>query len=646
MGEESASGDARMPNDPPGAVPVPTGGTELIAPNHAPPGHGYGHHPHIVFKFFEELKHRNVVRVAVLYLLACWLILDPVHVVFHMLEVPAWANRLVVILMAIGFPAVLLFAWVFEITPEGLKPTVDVEPHRSIRPLTGRRLDRAIMVVMAIAIAYFVADKFWLSKHLPAATSEQASAQEAKVPAAPPPAMATVDKSIAVLPFVDMSEKKDQEYFSDGLSEELIDRLAQSPDLRVIARTSCFFFKGKQTTISEIAKTLGVSHVLEGSVRKAGHVLRVTAQLIRASDGSHLWSQTYDRDPVDIFKVQDEIAGTVAQALNTTLTSATGRGQPKSVKPEAYNLVLLGNYFANRGSDADTEKAKGFYKDAIRLDPSYALAWAKLGAITDFDTPEGRAEATSALQRALQLDPNLAVAYSGLEQISVYTDFNWSKGKAELERAIELNPNDFHYRAELAWLTEGRFGVFDNKIRYLRQAVSNDPLDSSSQWHLAVTYSFAGEFEESAAAYRRLLELNPTYFAAQTDYGATLLLMRRYPEALAAVEKEPLEPYRLWGLAIVHWGLGRESDSNAELSRIKEKFMSHGISAWRIARAYAYRGQNDAALEWLGRSYQQHEQGMTLLAVDPFFRNLRTDPGYQALLVKMKLDNGPPGSSH
>jgi adenylate cyclase len=274
MGKKSASGGGQRAKEPLGVAPAPPGGPEAVTPRPAPPPYEHGHHPHIEFKFFEELKHRNVVRVAALYLLACWLILDPVHVVFHMLEVPAWANRLVVVLMAVGLPAVLLFAWAFEITPEGLKPTVEVDPKRSIRTLTGRRLDRAIIVVLVLALGYFVADKFWLAKREPVPESV------ATKPTAPlpPAAIAVPEKSIAVLPFIDMSEKKDQEYFSDGLTEELIDRLSQSPNLKVIARTSSFSFKGKNEDARAIASKLRVANLLEGSVRKAGNELRITAQ--------------------------------------------------------------------------------------------------------------------------------------------------------------------------------------------------------------------------------------------------------------------------------------------------------------------------------------------------------------------------------
>ena len=587
------------------------------------------------FKFFEEIKKRNIVRVGLLYLVTCWLILEPIHVVFHMLEVPVWANRLVLILMALGFPAVLLFAWVFEITPEGLKPTVEVEAHKSIRPLTGRRLDRAIMVVMALAIVYFVADKFWLSGRAPASASSPAATPAAAVAPASSPAaaVATVEKSIAVLPFVDMSEKKDQEYFSDGLSEELIDRLTHAADLRVISRTSSFYFKGKQATIGDIARTLGVSHVLEGSVRKAGGQLRITAQLIQASSGSHLWSQIYDRNTADIFKVQDEIAGTVAQALEVALRSAaTGHSEASQ---EAYSLVLKGNYFVNRGSDADFNRAHELYLQATRLDPNYALAWAKVARATTKDS-KGLPKALDALQRSLRIDPTLAYAHYELGRERLYFQSDWSGAKAELDRAIELDPDDLNARVQLAYLTEGIFGRFDRKVSYLRQVVANDPLDPYSLEHLASSLFLAGRFEESAASFRKLVQLSPAFEGAHAEYAVDLVYLHQLREALAMIETEPDEPSRLWALAILDWETGRKAESDAAVSRLEQKYASSYPG--NMVDVRAYRGELDAAFKWLDEAYERQRQVISVMTVNPLLRNLHSDPRFDAMLVKVKLD--------
>src|ERR1700733_6141123 len=270
--------------------------------SHAP---AHEHLPHLLSGFLDKLKRRNVGRVAILYIVVSYLILEPFEMFFHLLDLPVWTGRTAVALMVLGFPVALLFAWIYEITPTGIKPSTEVDPQQSIARQTGRKLDYAIIAVLAVALIYFVADKFWISKRVAVATPA-ATVIPAVVSA--PAALVIPEKSVAVLPFVDMSEKKDQENFSDGLSEELIDKLTKIAELRVPARTSSFYFKGKQATIGDIAKALSVAYVLEGSVRKSGKTLRITAQLIKTDAGFHVWSETYDRPLNDVFKLQDEIA--------------------------------------------------------------------------------------------------------------------------------------------------------------------------------------------------------------------------------------------------------------------------------------------------------------------------------------------------
>jgi len=637
MGKKSASSGGQKAKEPLGPVPAQPGGPEAVAPIPAPPSHGHGHHPHIEFKFFEELKHRNVVRVAVLYLLACWLILDPVHVVFHMLEVPAWANRLVVVLMAVGLPAVLLFAWAFEITPEGLKPTLEIDPKRSIRTLTGRRLDRAIIVVLVLALGYFVADKFWLAKREPVPESV------ATKPTAPlpPAAIAVLEKSIAVLPFVDMSEKKDQEYFSDGLTEELIDHLSRSPDLRVIARTSSFSFKGKNEDVRTIASKLGVAHLLEGSVRKAGNDLRITAQLIRAADGTHLWSQTYDRPLADIFKVQGEIAGTVAQALNVALkTGDPGERDQRNL--EAHNLLLQGNFFLGRRTKQDAEKAVDFYKQAISLDPNYALALERLASAHMFQADngwisitQGNAKAREELKRALTIEPDLAVAHASLGSLYELFDWNWRAAQAEYKRARDLDSSDDSSQTRLARLDACTSGRFDDAIAAFHQHLLRDPLDTLALWRLGVSLVAAGRLNEAEAAWHKLEELNPNYAGGHAWWATTLVLMGRNAEALATVERESDEAWKLSYSPLVYWSLGRRAESDAALSQLKEKYAAG--SAYQIAEMYAYRGEVESAFEWFERAYRQRDGGLQLLRIDPILGNVRGDSRYKILLAKMNL---------
>jgi TolB-like protein/cytochrome c-type biogenesis protein CcmH/NrfG len=513
-----------------------------------------------------------------------------------------------------------------------------VNSDESTRKLPRRRLFAlvAVLVVVAavIAVAYVAGDRFWPSKRgvvgagVPRASSPAPVAASSDIP----------DKSIAVLAFVDMSEKHDSEYFSDGLSEELIDRLAQSPDLRVVARTSSFYFKGKQATIADIAKTLGVANVLEGSVRKSGKALRVAAQLIRAADGVQIWSQSYDRNLADIFQVQEDLADRVAQALNATLHGAAPQSDAQGPSKEAYNLVLQGNYFRNRLNSGDEKKARQAYTDATKADPNYALAWAKLAETEDTDTNEGVALAIQDLRRSLSLDPNLAFAHYELGRSLMYFEWNWAEAKSELERAIELDPNNLSARVELAYLTQGIFGKFDTKLRYLRQIVANDPLDSRSLIHLANSLLLADQFDEAVNASQRALQLNDKGPYSHVLYGEALLLAGRSQEALAAMQGEVNEYLKLWGLTLAYWGNGRKAESNAELAETIKRW-GDGDPVW-IAQLYAYRGDRDAAFDRLQRAYKEkHDaQGLALMPVDPLMRSLRTDPRFAELLAKMKLN--------
>jgi serine/threonine protein kinase/Tfp pilus assembly protein PilF len=444
------------------------------------------------------------------------------------------------------------------------------------------------------------------------------------------------DKSIAVLPFEDMSEKHDQEYFSDGLSEELIDRLAHSPDLRVIARTSSFYFKGKRATVVDIGQTLGVANVLEGSVRKSGNLLRVTAQLVRTSDGTHVWSQTYDRTLADVFKVQDDVADKVAHALNAVLHQRSGPAT-EGIGPskEAYNLVLLGNYLLFR----DQRQAEQAYLDAVKLEPNYALAWAKLSRAMSKETKADRAKALEVLRHSLSIDPNLSYAHSQLGWQLMFCDWNWAAAKSELDRAIELDPGDLNARILLALLTEGIFGQFDSKIRYLQQQVIDDPVDGFKLSHLVESLTNAGRFDEAIAASEKLIRLAPNGSDYQFTIGRALLLAGRTRDALAAMEKVPEEESRLFGLALVYWTAGRKAESDAAVAQLEKRFGADNPEDMVAVRAW--RGENDAAFAWLDRDYARGgvpSNNLPLILVDPLLRNLHGDPRFGVMVRKLKLD--------
>jgi eukaryotic-like serine/threonine-protein kinase len=450
------------------------------------------------------------------------------------------------------------------------------------------------------------------------------------------------DKSLAVLPFVDMSEQHDQEYLSDGLSEEMIDRLSHSPDLRVVSRTSSFYFKGKQATISEIASKLNVSYVLEGSVRKVGSALRIAVQLIRALDGASLWSQTYDRKLSDIFKLQDEIAGTVAASLKAALNERTSRASAARPDPQAYSLLLQGNYFLARYTKPDTEKAIEYYRKAIATDPNYALPWAKL-ADADINRAnnnwapviDASERARNELQRALRIDPNSTEAHRLLGELYATFDWDWDQAQREYQRAQELDPSDARSRMNQSEMDMFRFGRFDERIAQLRLALARDPLDTNALSNLGWTLFYAVRLEESAAASRHLLELNPSFAGAGARLAYSLLLTGKPLEALTAAESEADESWRLSTLPAVYWALGRRFESDQTLRQLEQNYAAG--CAYNIAQMRAYRGEVDAAFAWLDRAHKQRDGGMVESRIHPLLRNLRADPRYQSLLVEMKL---------
>jgi TolB-like protein/Tfp pilus assembly protein PilF len=530
------------------------------------------------------------------------------------------------------------------IAGSSLPTSGDGTPSRDLARASWRSQPAALLVsaVAILAGGYVAIDRFILSQRV----AESGPAAASAVQSVAPTQSTIPEKSIAVLPFVDMSEKKDQEYFSDGLSEELIDHLAHSPDLKVIARTSSFQFKGKNEDVRTIAGKLGVANLLEGSVRTSGHAVRITAQLIRASDGTHLWSQSYDRQLSDIFKVQDEIAGTVVEALKATLTGGTADSAGRERNIEAYNLLLKGNFFYERSHPGDYGQAIEQYKHALDLDPNYSLAWAKLARvyIVQANTPElsvsdAESKARDALQRALSIDPNLAVAHRWLGRIYLNFRWDWTAAKREFERAIVLDPNGpdgDSARGDLlimtAVITTGRF---DDIIRQLSQELARNPLDTSELFTLGWILFYGGHLEEAAAIQHRLLELDPAFQDAHASAARTSLLMGKYADALAEAEKETDEENRLLNLALVYWAMDRRTDADGALRQLESKFAT--VAAFDIGTVHSYRGEADAAVTWLERAYSQRDGGMISLKVDPLLRNVRSNPRYKALLHKMNL---------
>jgi adenylate cyclase len=609
------------------------------APERESRGHQHGHSHLPKFTFVEELKRRNVGRVAILYIILGYVVLEVFGVFVHLLDLPPWVGRSAVLLVVLGFPVALLIAWIYEITPEGLKPTDEVAPHQSIRHLTGRRLDRAIIAVLAIALAYFVIDKFWLSKRM---TLQQAGAAGAPAVARAAPAIS--DKSIAVLPFTDMSEKKDQEYFSEGLSEELINLLSKVPALHVPARTSSFYFKGRQEDIPTIARRLMVAHVLEGSVRKAGNHVRITVQLVRADNGYHLWSQTFDRTLDDIFKVQDEIATEVVRALKISLaTDAVPRAAPSN-NPEAHSLLLQAKFWDYNESEGSTKRAASFYQQAIALDPGYAEAWVGLSgnlvgqsAIAGQTWQHFRNLALHAAERAVALNPKLVRAHCALGLIHYTLDWDLVAANSEYAIALSLDAGS-SCALEGAGLIAAARGQLIDALRLWEQSAARDPLNYVVNMDIAYALYAMGRVTEALATARKLEELDANASPTHSMLSQMLLATGRSNDALAEARRVRDPGYRAYTLARTYIVLGRSGDADAALADFEKRFSTE--QTYNLATLHALRGDRDQAFSWLERAYQQHDSaifGIPTITIDPDMKNLHSDPRWEAFLRKVKL---------
>jgi len=493
-----------------------------------------------------------------------------------------------------------------------------------------------ICAVGAVVIASFVVAKFWSSRHAVASPTNATATGGPGSPTVP-------EKSIAVLPFADMSEKHDQEYFADGMVEEIIDLLAKVPDLRVPARTSSFYFKGKSTKVPDIARELSVANVLEGSIRASGNRLRVTAQLIRADTGFHIWSQTYDGDLHDVFKVQDEIANAVVQALQITLMGGPlTRREGGTQNLEAYQLYLraLANFQSN--SRPELEEARDYLDQAMKLDPNFALAWAAQALNTTglawaraLPWDEAFERGRQLAQHALQLTPELASGHQMLGYVYRTHDWNWAAAQDEAQRALRSNPR-YPQALLLAGQIATTLGRWDEAERYMRAALNEDPLNNVVMWNFATMLYRAGRYAEAESWYERVIEKAPK-FEWSHEYLAKTLLVDGKPElALAHIQQEPTEGERLDILPMALYAVGRQTEANEALQSLIQKFAD--TDAFWIAANYAYRNDRARALHWLNRAYEQREAKVAIEIVgESLFKNVADDPAYKALLRRLNL---------
>ena len=445
------------------------------------------------------------------------------------------------------------------------------------------------------------------------------------------------EKSIAVLPFVDMSAGKDQEYFSDGISEELLNLLAKIPQLQVTARTSSFAFKGKETGIPEIARTLHVAHVLEGSVRKAGNSVRITAQLIKAGTDTHLWSQTYDRKLDDIFAIQDEIAADVVKQLKVTLLGAAPKA--RTTDPEAYALYLQAVQLGRPFTAEAFQQSDALYRKVLAIDPRYAPAWYGLAYNFGNETgqgllpgKEGFAQAREAAVRALAIDPDYAPAHAQLGWIAMYGDSDLVGAAQHLERALALDPADLRVLTTSVTLLQS-LGRLDEALALEEAAVRRDPVNVTTLFNLGYHQRMAGRLDAAIASFRTVLSLSPSNGGAHCQLGVALLLKGDAKGALAEIEQETSEIYKMIGLPMAYHALGRKADSDAALAALIAKYEKDGPS--NIASVYAYRGEADQAFEWLDKAVEYGDGGLGEIVTDNLFDKIHADPRWLAFLRKI-----------
>ncbi len=590
--------------------------------------------------FLDELRRRNVIRIAGLYLVGAWLIVQVASTVLPAFGGPSWALRAVITLLAIGLLPALILAWAFELTPDGFRRENTVDRAESINPQTGRTLDRVIMAVLSLALGYFAFDKFVLEPQREAAEQQQKTLEveaarkegrsEARVES-------YGDKSIAVLPFVDMSPDKDQEYFSDGISEELLNVLAKIPQLRVISRSSAFSFKGKDIPIPEIAQRLNVAHILEGSVRKAGNQVRITAQLIDARSDTHLWSETYDRPLENIFAVQDEIAAAVVAQLKLKLLGAAPT--TKAGDPKGYALFLQARQLGRQNTAEGYERSIALYQQVLAIDANDPAAWDGLARNYMNQSYYGLRPAEEAVRlareaggRALAIDPDFAPAHVLLGRISADNDGDLAAAARHLERALALEPANTDIIRNAAVLA-ANLGRLETSIELNEYVTAHDPVNATGHHNLGIDYRNAGRLDEAIASFRTALSLSPDYAGAQYGIGVALLLEGDPAGALAAMQEEASEVWRLLGLPMAWHALGKKSESDAALAELIRRTAKDG--PYNIAYVLAYRGEADRAFEWLDEAVAHHDPGLSEIALESLFANLHQDPRWLPFLRRI-----------
>lgn len=577
--------------------------------------------------FFAELKRRNVYKVAVAYIVAGWALSQGIAQVFPVFDAPNWAIRLLVLLIIIGLPIALVLAWSFELTPQGIKRTDAADA-------VGQHSRGYTWIYIVIVAAAFSIGLFFLGRF--------SAGNKTVSPAG------ISNKSIAVLPFDNLSRDPDNAFFAEGVQDEILTRLAKVADLKVIARTSTQKFKSAPENLPDIAKQLGVANILEGSVQKAGDQVRVNVQLINALTSAHLWAEIYDRKLTDIFSVESDIAKTIADALKAKLTGSEMKmmTMTPTENPEAYQLYLQGRFFWNKRTAADLRKSIDCFNQAIAKDPNYALAYAGLAQTwTILSAHNGGApvdcypQADAAAKKALSLDNTLSDAFAALASTKENYHFDFAGAKQEYERAIELNPNDAtaHH-----WFGAGVLAATGEQARELaelKRALELDPLSLIIRTNLGVACLHNGRIDDAIAHFRKAIELDGTFHYAYRSYGLALELQGKIPEAISCYEKAATltdAPIELGMLGRIYGIVGRKDEAQEILERLRQLRAQRYTAAYSLALVALGLGDKSESLHWLEEGYRDHDgDALGVIRVDLPLAPLHGDPRFEALAEKI-----------
>jgi TolB-like protein/Tfp pilus assembly protein PilF len=574
--------------------------------------------------FFSELKRRNVYKVAVAYIVAAWALSQGIAQVFPVFDVPNWIIRLIVLLIILGLPIALALTWMFEITPEGIKRTEDVDP--ATQQLRKSRAWIYVVVMGAIiSIGLFFLGRYTaLNSASPARTSE---------------------KSIAVLPLANLSRDPDNEYFVAGIQDEIITRLAQVSDLKVISCSSTQRYKGIGLNLRQIATELGVANIVEGSVQRANDQVHVNVQLLNALTDTHLWADTFDRKLTDVFGVESEIAKDIADALRAKLSGSEQHAiaARPTENTAAHDLYLKGRFFWNKRDAPDLEKALTYFRQAAAADPNYALAWSGvadtyllLPLFGGANPADVYPKAKDAANKAAALDPNLAEPHAALGVIGNIFDFDFPMSMREFEKAIALNPN---YATAHHWFGNSLLeciGDFDRSVAEMKRAVELDPLSIAINGDLGFALLVAGRYPEAIAQYHKALELDPNSYFLHYNLGEALELNGDLPGAISEYEKATTLDTDPYPLALLGHAEGLNGNRERALKILQQVAASpRYVPDYSMGLIYLGLGDESQAMDWFEKSFAKRQPDLNTLRFDPLLKPLHGDPRFEALAEKI-----------